>query len=64
VFNQNRLSGGVGFQLTANAKAELNYLYQVRSHASPDPTSGQPVVELNHGITLNLSYNLDFTKKQ
>ena len=64
VFNQNRLSGGVGFQLTRNAKAELNYLYQIRSHADTDPVSGQPVVELNHGIWLNLSYNLDFTKNQ
>lgn len=63
VFNQNRLSGGIGFQLTSNAKAELNYLYQIRSHAGPDPASGQPVVELNHGVTLNLVYNLDFTKK-
>lgn len=62
VFNQNRLSGGVGFQVTTNAKAEINYLYQVRSHAAPDPASGQPVVELNHGVTLNLIYNIDFTK--
>ncbi len=63
VFNQNRLSGGVGLQLSSNAKAELNYLYQIRSHATPDPASGQPVVELNHGVTLNLTYNLDFTSK-
>lgn len=63
VFNQNRLSGGLGFQLTGDAKAELNYLYQVRAHADPDPASGRAVVELNHGLTLNLSYNLDFTKK-
>jgi hypothetical protein len=52
----------VGFQVTTNAKAEINYLYQVRSHADPDPASGQPVVELNHGVTLNLIYNIDFTK--
>jgi len=64
VFNQNRLSGGLGFQLTSQAKAELNYLYQVRSHAGPDSASGQPVVELNQGVTLNLIYNLDFTKGQ
>jgi hypothetical protein len=64
VFNQNRLSGGVGFQLTRDAKAELNYLYQIRTHADPDPASGQPVVELNQGITLNLTYNLNFTKGQ
>ncbi|MGI4835498.1 MAG: DUF2490 domain-containing protein [Janthinobacterium lividum] len=62
VFNQNRLSGGLGYQFTKDAKAELNYLYQVRSHATPDPASGQPVVELNNGLWLNISYNLDFTK--
>lgn len=63
VFNQNRLSGGVGFQVNSATKAELNYLYQIRAHADPDPASGQPVVELNHGLTLNISYSLDFTKK-
>lgn len=64
VFNQNRLSGGLGFRLTSQARAELNYLYQVRSHADPDPISGHPVVELNQGVTLNLTYSLDFTNKQ
>lgn len=64
VFNQNRLSGGVGFQLTRKAKAELSYLYQIRAHAGLDPASVQPVVELNQGVTLNLSYSLDFTHKQ
>ncbi|NML66281.1 DUF2490 domain-containing protein [Hymenobacter sp. RP-2-7] len=62
VFNQNRLSGGLGYQFTKAAKLELNYLYQVRSHATPDPATNQPVVELNNGFRLNISYNLDFTK--
>ncbi|MDO7884216.1 DUF2490 domain-containing protein [Hymenobacter cheonanensis] len=63
VFNQNRLSGGLGYQFTDNAKLELNYLYQVRSHSEPDAASSQPVVELNNGLRLNVVYNLDFTKK-
>jgi hypothetical protein len=62
VFNQNRLSGGLGYQFTKDAQVELNYLYQVRSHATPDPATNQPVVELNNGFRLNISYNLDFTK--
>jgi len=62
VFNQNRLAGGLGYQWAKNAKAELNYLYQVRAHATPDPATNQPVVELNNGFRLNLSYSLDFTK--
>jgi hypothetical protein len=63
VFNQNRLSGGVGYQLSKAASLELNYLYQVRSHSKADAASGQPVVELNNGFRLNVSYDLDFTKK-
>lgn len=63
VFNQNRLSGGLGYQFAANAKLELNYLYQVRAHSEADAASGQPVVELNNGCRLNVVYDLDFTKK-
>ena len=63
VFNQNRLSGGVGYQFSPAARLELNYLYQVRSHGGADAASGQPVVELINGFRLNVSYNLDFTKK-
>ena len=63
VFNQNRLSGGLGYQFTDRAKLELNYLYQIRSHGEPDALSGQPVVELNQGFRLNILYDLDFTKK-
>ena len=62
VFNQNRLAAGPGYQFTKNAKLELVYLYQIRSHASVDAASGQPVVELNNGFRLNAVYNLDFTK--
>ncbi|UHG91103.1 DUF2490 domain-containing protein [Spirosoma oryzicola] len=64
VFNQNRLSSGLGYQFTNNAKLELNYLYQIRQHADPDPASSRSVVELNSGIWVNVLYNLDFTKKQ
>ncbi len=61
VFNQNRLFAGLGYQFTDDAQLALNYYYQVRSHGSPDPASGRPVVELNHGFRLNVLYNLDFT---
>lgn len=63
VFNQNRLSGGLGYQFTSNAQLELSYLYQIRAHSGPDAATGQPVVELNNGLRLNVVYNLDFTKK-
>ena len=61
VFNQNRLSGGVGYQFTENAKIELNYLYQISQHATPEPVSGRPVFEFNQGVRLNVLYNLDFS---
>ncbi|WP_080055329.1 DUF2490 domain-containing protein [Spirosoma aerolatum] len=62
VFNQNRLSGGLGYQFTDNAKLELNYLYQIRQHAYPDPVAKRSVVELNQGFRLTVVYNLDFTQ--
>ncbi|GAB3341158.1 DUF2490 domain-containing protein [Larkinella ripae] len=60
VFNQNRLSGGIGYQFSGNTKLELNYLYQIRQHAQPDPFTNRSVVELNHGVRLQFVYNLDF----
>ncbi|MBC8083119.1 MAG: DUF2490 domain-containing protein [Hymenobacter sp.] len=61
VFNQNRLSGGLGYQFRDHAKIELNYLNQVVQHADPDPVSGRPVFEINNGFRLNVLYDLDFT---
>ena len=62
VFNQNRLSGGLGYQFADNAKVELNYLNQISQHGEPDPISDRPVFEFNHGLRLNMLFNLDFTK--
>jgi hypothetical protein len=61
VFNQNRLSSGVGYQFSDHAKIELNYLNQVTQHPEPDPVSGRPVFEINNGFRLNILYDLDFT---
>ncbi|RPD48663.1 DUF2490 domain-containing protein [Hymenobacter sediminis] len=61
VFNQNRLSGGLGYQFSDNAKVELNYLHQISQHAEPEAVSGRPVFEINHGFRLNVLYDLDFT---
>ncbi|MDF7811307.1 DUF2490 domain-containing protein [Hymenobacter sp. YC55] len=61
VFNQNRLSGGLGYQFSENAKVELNYLNQVTQHAEPDPATGRPVFEINNGFRVNILYDLDFT---
>ncbi|PSR55740.1 DUF2490 domain-containing protein [Adhaeribacter arboris] len=62
IFNQNRISGGTGYQFTDNFQLELNYLYQITQHAAPDPNSGKPVFEYNQGFRLGIAYNLDFVK--
>ncbi|MCY7350446.1 MAG: DUF2490 domain-containing protein [Cytophagaceae bacterium] len=62
VFNQNRISGGIGRQFKDNFKIELAYLYQISQHPEPEPLSGKSVFEYNHGFRLNLVYDLDFTK--
>ena len=61
VFNQNRLSGGLGYRFKEHAKVEVNYLYQISQHASPDPVTNRPVFELNQGFRLNVLYNLNFS---
>lgn len=62
VFNQNRISGGIGYQFNKAFKLELAYLNQILQHPDVDDASGKPVFELNHGFRLNLVYDLDFTK--
>ncbi|QJD79128.1 DUF2490 domain-containing protein [Spirosoma rhododendri] len=63
IFNQNRISGGFGYQFLDNLQLELNYLNQITQHPESDPISGKPVFEINHGFRLNLNYDLDFTKR-
>ncbi|MGY2132121.1 DUF2490 domain-containing protein [Hymenobacter sp. HD11105] len=64
VFNQNRISGGLGYQIRDNWKLELNYLNQWTQHAEPEPDTQQSVFENNNGFRLNVIYNLDLTKSQ
>ena len=58
VFNQNRVSAGVGYAFGPDFQLRLNYLYQITQHGEPEPASGLPVFEFNHGLVLGLSYNL------
>lgn len=64
VFNQNRISGGLGYQLRDNWQLELNYLNQWTQHSAPAPDTQQAVFEHNNGFRLNVIYNLDFTKSR
>ncbi len=54
VFNQNRLYGGVGFQLTQALAVEASYLYQTVAHDDGE------VFEGNHTGQLSLYFNPDF----
>ncbi|WP_019987957.1 DUF2490 domain-containing protein [Rudanella lutea] len=60
IFNQNRLSAGLGYQVSDALQIELNFLNQVLQHADLDPVSGRPVFEINNGFRLNLNHTLDF----
>ncbi|HEX8329765.1 MAG TPA: DUF2490 domain-containing protein [Hymenobacter sp.] len=62
VFNQNRLSGGLGYQLHEGFQLELNYLNQISQHGDPDPATNLPVVEFNHGVILGLNYSFSLVK--
>jgi len=64
VFNQNRISGGLGYQLQDNWRLELNYLNQWSQHPEPAPDTEQSVFEHNNGFRLNVVYNLDFTSSR
>lgn len=63
VFNQNRLSGGIGYQVRDNVKLELNYFNRVLQHAEPDPVTQKPIFDLDNGFRFNLSYNLNFSRR-
>ena len=62
IFNQNRISGGLGYQIRDAFRLELNYLNQISQHPELEPVTGKPVFELNNGFRLNVQYDLDFTK--
>jgi hypothetical protein len=61
IFNQNRISGGLGYQFRDSFKIELNYLNQISQHPEVEPITGKPVFEINNGFRLNIKYDLDFT---
>ena len=62
VFDQNRISGGIGYQVTDNFQIELNYLNQIFQQS--DTVNGQSVFEYNNGFRLNVNYNINLTKKK
>ncbi|MBO0938412.1 DUF2490 domain-containing protein [Fibrella sp. HMF5335] len=57
VFNQNRISGGLGYRFSDALNLELGYLNQITQHADNDPATGKPVFENNNGFRLNVVYD-------
>ncbi|MBT2558343.1 DUF2490 domain-containing protein [Hymenobacter sp. ISL-91] len=64
VFNQSRLSAGLGYQFGPNLQLELNYLNQISQHGSPEPVTGRPVFEYNRGLRLNAQLDVDFRRSR
>lgn len=62
VFNQNRLSGGIGYQVRDNFQLELNYFNRVLQHGQPDPVTKKPIYDIDNGFRLNVNYDLDFRR--
>ena len=60
IFDQNRLSGGVGYQISDNFKVELNYLSRILQHPKPDPVTNKAIFDQDRGFRLNVSYDIDF----
>lgn len=63
IFNQNRLSAGVGYQFHKGLQLELNALNQVVQHSKVAAVTGRPIFEINNGFRLNLNHTLDFAGK-
>jgi hypothetical protein len=64
IFNQNRISGGLGYQIKENFKLELNYLSRILQHAEPDPITSKAIFDQDTGFRLNISYDFDFSARK
>lgn len=62
VFNQHRISGGIGYQFREHFKLELAYLNQITQHAEPAPQTGKDVFEYNYGFRMGIVYDVRLTR--
>jgi hypothetical protein len=60
VYNQNRLSGGLGYQISDNFKLELNYFNRIVQHSEGDPITKKSIFDIDNGFRLNVDYNINF----
>ncbi|WP_245563703.1 DUF2490 domain-containing protein [Spirosoma luteum] len=64
VFNQNRISGGLGYQIRDNFRLEFNYFSRILQHAEPEPVTKKPIFDIDTGFRLNVDYDLDFRARK
>lgn len=64
IYNQNRLSGGLGYQLNDHFQLELNYFNRILQHADLEPRTQRRIFDYDNGFRLNVNYSLDFTKRR
>ena len=62
VYNQNRISGGLGYQFNDNFRLELNYFNRILQHSEGDPITKKPIFDIDNGFRLNVDYNFNFWK--
>jgi hypothetical protein len=62
VFDQNRIYLALGYSFTKALRLEAGYLNQITQHAEPEPVTQKPIFEHNHGLLVNVYFDLDFTK--
>ena len=63
VFDQNRIYFAIGYQFSEACRLEGGYLNQITQHSEPEPVSEKPIFEANHGVLINVYYDLDFRRK-
>ncbi len=64
VFNQNRISGGLGYQIRDNFRLEFNYFSRILQHAEPEPVTKKPIFDIDTGFRLNVDYDIDFRSRK
>jgi hypothetical protein len=57
IFDQNRISAGLGYKLSREASIETSYLYQITQQRN------RTVFQHNHILVIGFSYNFDFRQR-
>lgn len=64
IYNQNRISGGLGYQFSDDFQIELNYFNRILQHAELEPRTQRRIFDYDNGFRLNVNFSFDFTGKK